>query len=110
MYLPSGFYDIFTMGRNIAGSHSLVMVSILFLHCSECLHGIQNKILGGKFFLVLRTWNVTYGRSVRYIICSSIGKPNCFCTKIDFLENIYMNMSVAIITNELVWLRILKRI
>jgi len=96
------------MGRNIASSHVLVMASILFLHCSECLHGIQNKNLGGKFFIVLRTWNVTYGRSVRYIICSSIGKPNCFWLNIAFLENIYMNMSDDIIPNELVWLRILN--
>jgi len=46
MYLPSGFYDIFTMGRNIAGSHVLEVVSILFLHYSECIQGVQNKNVG----------------------------------------------------------------
>jgi len=59
MYIPSEFYDIFTVGRNIAGSHVLEVVSILFLHWSECLHGVQNKILEGKFFLVSETWKVT---------------------------------------------------
>ena len=96
------------MGRIIAGSHVLEVVTIFFLHCSGCVHGIQNKNLGGKFFSVSGTWKVTYSRSVRYIICSSIGKPNCFWLKIAFLENIYMNMSVDIIPNELVWLRILN--
>jgi len=46
--------------------------------------------------------------SVGYIVSSRFGKPNCFWPKIAFLENIYMNLSVAIIPNELVCLRILE--
>jgi len=43
---------------------------------------------------------------VGYIVCSSNGKPKCFWPKIAFLKNIYRNMSVGFIQNELVWLRI----
>jgi len=41
-----------------------------------------------------------------YMECSSICKPNCLWLKIKSLKNIYMNISVGIIQNEPVWLRI----
>jgi len=59
MYLLSGFYDMFTMGRNIAGSHVLEVVSILFLHCSECLHGVQNESLGWDILFCFWDMEVT---------------------------------------------------
>jgi len=60
VYLPSGYYDNFTMCYSTAGSHVLEVVSILLSHCSECLHEIENKILGGNFFLVSGAWKLTY--------------------------------------------------
>ena len=41
-----------------------------------------------------------------YNECSSICKPNCLWLKIKSLKNIYMNISVGIIQNRPVWLRI----
>jgi len=60
---------------------------------------------GNSFYFQGRGKSNTAG-SVGYIVCSSNGKPNCFWPKITSLKNIYRNMSVGFIQNELVWLRI----
>jgi len=86
------------MGRNIAGSHVLWVFSILFLHYSECLHGIQNKILGWKFFLVSGTWKVTYG-IVHEHACWQHTKWTCLAKDL-----VFWNEYDAVIIPELSWL------
>jgi len=60
---------------------------------------------GNSFYFQGRGKSHTAGL-VGYIVCSSIGKPNCFWPKLLPWRTFTGNMSAGIIQNELVWLRI----